>query len=99
MICIDCRYIRERPSGISVWLVELIARLPALLPDERFLLLRHPKADRLSHAPNVREQVVRWETNGPATMWLQPRLVDLSDVALYYSPSTSCRRGFRWRRW
>ncbi len=93
MICIDCRYIRERPSGISVWLVELIARLPGLLPDERFLLLRHPKAARLSHAPNVREQVVRWETNGPATMWLQPRLVDLSDVALYYSPSNTLPAG------
>lgn len=87
MICIDCRYIRERPSGISVWLIELISRLPALLPKERFLLLRHPKAKPLNAAPNVQEVVVGWEANGPATMWMLPRLVNLSNVELYYSPS------------
>src|SRR3989442_293256 len=33
MICIDCRYIRERPSGIY-WLVPaLVAHLPAMAPD------------------------------------------------------------------
>lgn len=88
MICLDCRYIRERPSGIGVVVQELIRRLPALVGNEPLLLLKHPQAPgALSNAPNVREQIVEQEANGPATMWWLPRVVDLRGVDLYYSPS------------
>jgi len=94
MICVDCRYIRKRPSGIGVVLQELIQRLPALIGNEPLLLLKHPEAvDRLSDAPNVREQVVSQEANGPATMWWLPRVVDLRGVDLYYSASNTLPHG------
>jgi glycosyltransferase involved in cell wall biosynthesis len=88
LICIDCRYIRERPSGIG-WLVQaLVDHLPAMAPEYRFLLMRHPKAPApLSSAPNVEERVVVAEANGPATLLFPHRIVDLSGVALFHAPS------------
>jgi glycosyltransferase involved in cell wall biosynthesis len=86
MICIDCRYIRERPSGIS-WLVQgLVDHLPRLAPDLRFLLLKHPKAPgRLSEYGNVEERIVTQEANGPATLLYLPRVVDLRGVRLFHA--------------
>jgi glycosyltransferase involved in cell wall biosynthesis len=86
MICIDCRYIRERPSGIF-WLVQaLVDHLPRLAPDLRFLLLKHPRAPaRLSDYPNVEERVVKQEANGPATLLYLPRVVDLRGVRLFHA--------------
>ena len=95
MICIDCRYVRERPSGIGLVVRELIDRLPKWMADERFLLLRHPLAPRLSPEPNVREVVVPQEANGPATMWWLPRVVDLRDVELFHAPFNILPAGLR----
>ena len=68
VVCVDCRYIRERPSGIA-WLVQgLVDHLPRMAPDLSFLFLKHPKAPaQLSAYPNVTERVVSQEANGPAT--------------------------------
>lgn len=87
VICIDCRYVAARPSGIGEVVAQLAAHAPTLAPDHSFLLLKHPAAPRLSAAPNVDERVVRYAANGPATMWLLPRLVDLRGVALFHAPA------------
>ena len=85
-ICIDCRYIGPRPSGIAEVVRGLIDHVPALAPDLRFLLLRHPAhRGRLSAAPNVVEQRVWQAANGPATMWWLPEVVDLSQVDLFHA--------------
>ncbi len=95
MICVDCRYVRERPSGIGLGVKELIERVPPTMPDQPFLLLKHPNAGQLSDAPNVREVVVRQEANGPATMWLLPAIVDLRGVKVFHSPFNTLPRGLR----
>jgi glycosyltransferase involved in cell wall biosynthesis len=85
-VCVDCRYIRERPSGIGVWVQVLVDYLPGLAPDLHFLFMKHPKGpERLSPAPNVSECVVPQEANGPATMFWLPRIVDLRGVDLYHN--------------
>jgi glycosyltransferase involved in cell wall biosynthesis len=96
LVCIDCRYIRERPSGIGILTQMLVDHLPRLAPDLRFLLLAHPKAPgRLSAAPNVTETVVRQEANGPATLLWLPRVVDLSGVALFHATFNILPAGLR----
>jgi glycosyltransferase involved in cell wall biosynthesis len=84
-VCIDCRYIGPRPSGIGEVVQALVDHLPALAPDLDFLLLKHPAAGRLSDQPNVREVVVRQAANGPTTMWWLPIAVDLSGVDLFHA--------------
>lgn len=84
-VCIDCRYIGPRPSGIAEVVQALVDHVPAMAPDLDFLLLRHPMAGRLSHAPNVAEVEVPHAANGPATMWYLPRVVDLSGVHLFHA--------------
>lgn len=86
LICIDCRYVRARPSGIGEVSAQLAAHAPPLAPEWRFALLKHPEAGRLSDAPNVEERVVRHAANGPVTMWALSRFVDLSGVALFHAP-------------
>jgi glycosyltransferase involved in cell wall biosynthesis len=86
IIGIDCRYIGARPSGIGEVVQALVDHAPVLAPDLRFLLLKHPTAPaRLSEAGNVAEVVVRAPANGPTTMWLLPRVVDLSSLALFHA--------------
>lgn len=86
LICIDCRYIRERPSGIAPLVQALVDYLPGLAQDYRFLLMRHPKAQvPLSGAPNVEEQVVVEEANGLSTLLFPHRIVDLSGVSLFHN--------------
>lgn len=85
-VCIDCRYIGPRPSGIAEVVRGLIDHVPALAPDLRFLLLRNPAhGGCLSDAPNVVEQVVPQAANGPATMWWLSRVTDLSGVDLFHA--------------
>ena len=86
LVCIDCRYIGARPSGIAEVVRGLVDHVPPLAPDLRFLLLVSREAERpLSTAPNVAERVVPYAANGPATMWLLPRLVQLSGVSLFHA--------------
>lgn len=85
-VCVDCRYIRERPSGIATIVQALVDYLPELAPDLDFLFLKHPKGpERLSFAPNVREQVVPEEANGPATLFWMNRIADLRGVDLFHN--------------
>lgn len=85
-ICIDCRYIGPKPSGIAEVVRGLIDHLPQLAPDLRFRLLRNAAhLGPLSDAPNVVEQVVHQPANGPATMWYLPEVVDLTRVDLFHA--------------
>ncbi|CAN5188791.1 glycosyltransferase family 1 protein [soil metagenome] len=85
MIAIDCRYIRDKPSGIAPYAQALVDWLPKLAPDLEFLFLRHPKAPRLSTAINTRELFFPHEATGPATMWALPQLADLRGVDLFHA--------------
>lgn len=86
VVCVDCRYIRERPSGIGAFVQALVDHVPTLAPELQFVFMKHPKGpERLSAAPNVREVVVSAEANGPGTMFWLPRLVDLRGVDLYHN--------------
>jgi glycosyltransferase involved in cell wall biosynthesis len=95
-VCIDCRYIRERPSGIGVVNQALVDRIPNLAPDLDFLFLKHPKApQRLSACSNVQEVVVPQEANGPATLFWLPRVFDFRSVDLYHCPFNLLPHGLR----
>jgi glycosyltransferase involved in cell wall biosynthesis len=86
-VCIDARYVRERPSGIGSIVEQLVARAPRLAPDLHFLLLKHPRREgRLCRAPNATEVTVAWEANGPVTLFCLPRAVDLGGVGLFHAP-------------
>lgn len=86
LVCIDCRYVDGRPSGIGEMVTELVRRVPQLAPDLRFRLLVSPNAPhRLSDAANVDQVAVAAAANGPATMWWLPHIVDLSDVDLFHA--------------
>ncbi len=85
-ICIDCRYLRERPSGIATLVQALVDFVPPAAPEYDFLLLKHPKGpERLSPEPNVREIVVPQEANGPATLLYLPAVVDFDAIDLYHN--------------
>ncbi len=85
-VCIDCRYIGPRPSGIAEVVRNLVACLPDMAPDLRFVLLRNPACtERLSTAPNVVERDVAAVANGPGTMWALSRIVDFTDVDLFHA--------------
>jgi len=87
-ICIDCRYLGPRPSGIAELVQALVNYLPELAPDLQFHLLRHPaKAEPLSRAANVTEAAVPYASNGPATMWAMPQIADLRGVDLFHAPA------------
>jgi glycosyltransferase involved in cell wall biosynthesis len=86
VIAIDARYVRERPSGIGAMVEAVVRRVPALMPDVQFLLLRHPRASGpLSPSANVREVVVKAEANGPGTLLALPSIVDLRGVRLFHA--------------
>jgi glycosyltransferase involved in cell wall biosynthesis len=88
--------VRERASGIGLVVEQLVRRAPLLAPDLDFLLLKHPRATApLCNAPNVIERVVRWEANGPVTLFCLPRLVDLSGVDLFHAPFNILPHGLK----
>lgn len=95
-VCIDCRYIGPRPSGIAEVVRGLVDHVPALAPDLDFLLLRSSsRTDPLSEAANVRELAVPHPANGPATMWWLPRVIDLTGVDLFHATFNIMPAGLR----
>jgi len=84
-IAIDCRYIRERPSGIGSYVEALVERLPALAPNDQFLLWKHRRAPApLSPAPNVIEHVVPAEPNTLSTILWPQRYASFAGVDLFH---------------
>jgi glycosyltransferase involved in cell wall biosynthesis len=93
---IDCRYLRERPSGIGTYVRALIDRVPSLAPDDQFQLWAHPRAGRpLAAADNVREIVVRAEANSLSTLLWPARLAPLQDTDVVHFPYNILGRGIR----
>ncbi len=86
LVCIDCRYISGRPSGIGELVQALVDHAPRLAPDLRFLLIGRAATPPLASGMlNVAQVTVRAAPNGPATMWWLPRLVDLRGVDLFHA--------------
>lgn len=86
LVCIDCRYVNGRPSGIGEMVAALVARVPHAAPDLRFRLLVSPDAPgRISDAPNVEQVIVRASANGPGTMWWLSRAADLRGVDVFHA--------------
>lgn len=87
VVCIDCRYVGNKPSGIGEVTWALVRNLPQLAPDIEFLLLRNAEHQGpLSDATNVREVSVRSAANSPTTLFWLPKVVDLSAVDLFHAP-------------
>lgn len=86
-IAIDCRYVRERPSGIGAYVRALVDRLPTLAPEARFHFWVDPRAPRpLSAAPNVRETVVAAPANGLRTLICPALLADVASADVFHAP-------------
>ncbi len=93
-VSIDCRYVRERPSGIGSYVQGLLEHLPRLAPDVHFQLWADPRAPRpLSHAPNVEARTVSAVANGLRTLLVPSRLMDLSQVDVLHAPFNTLGRG------
>ena len=95
-VSIDCRYVRERPSGIGAYVRALVDRLPSLDPASSFHFWADPRAPRpLSVAPNTSETRVSAAANGLATLALPSKLVDLEGVDVLHAPFNILGRGIR----
>jgi alpha-1,3-rhamnosyl/mannosyltransferase len=87
VVCIDCRYVGNKPSGIGEVTWALLHHLPRLAPDLQFLLLRNAqRSQKLNDAANVTEVSVKNPANGPATLWWLPKVVNLKSVDLFHAP-------------
>ena len=92
---IDCRYLRERPSGIGSYVRALVDRLPALAPEDRFHLWAHPLATRpLVEDDNVSETVVPAEANSLTTL-LWPQHLAPVDSDVIHFPHNILGRGIQ----
>lgn len=97
-VSIDCRYIRERPSGIGTYMQALVDRLPGLAPDDSFHFWAHPLAGSLAQGRrNASETTVAAGANGPGTLLWPGRLVDLNSVDVLHEPFNLLGRGVRCR--
>lgn len=87
-VCIDCRYIHARPSGIGEFVAQLISFVPSMAPELSFLFLRNSeRKTKLSDSENVTEISVKAPANGPATMWRLSQIVELKGVDVFHAPS------------
>ena len=95
-VSIDCRYIRQRPSGIGAYTQALVDHLPYLDPASHFQLWIGPHANRpLSRAPNVGETLVRPEPNNMPTLLWPSALAELDDTDVLHLPYNILGRGIR----
>ncbi len=93
-ISVDCRYVRERPSGIGHYVRALVDRLPALGPADQFHFWVDPRARRpLSRASNTRETVVNAPANGLRTLCCPNLLVPSRDFDVLHAPFNILGRG------
>jgi glycosyltransferase involved in cell wall biosynthesis len=95
-VAIDCRYIRERPSGIGVYVQALVDRLPELAPADTFIFWADTRARRpLSTAPNVTEQTIVAGPNSPLTIWFPRAFASFGKADLFHCPHNFLPRGVR----
>lgn len=85
-VCIDCRYINGKPSGIGEFVSALLQHMPCFAPDLKFVALISPGGQGvLESFPNVTQIQVKAAANGPGTMWWLPKLVDLTRIDLFHA--------------
>src|SRR5712692_1087518 len=93
-VAIDARYIREKPSGIGVYVQALVDRLPFEAPSDQFVFWAHRLARRpLSDAPNTTDVTVRPLPNSPLPLLWPNRYAPLDDVDVFHSPHNMLPRG------
>jgi glycosyltransferase involved in cell wall biosynthesis len=95
-VAIDARYIREKPSGIGVYVQALVDRIPACAPADQFLFWVHRLAQRpLSRASNTSEVTVRPGPNSPRTVLWPNNHARFTDVDVFHNPHNLMPRGLR----
>jgi glycosyltransferase involved in cell wall biosynthesis len=86
-VAIDCRYIRERPSGIGAYVEAMVHAIPQMAPDDEFVLWAHRLAARpLTNASNVSEITVPVEPNSLWTIWWPEHYASFDGVNLFHAP-------------
>jgi glycosyltransferase involved in cell wall biosynthesis len=96
LVAVDCRYIRERPSGIGAYVEALALKLPGYAPSRQFVLWRDSRArGPLSTAGNVREVTIRVGPNSPLTILWPSLFTSLNDYELFHNPHNILPRGVR----
>jgi len=86
-VAIDARYIREKPSGIGVYVKALVDRLPNDAPSDRFLFWAHRLASRpLSAASNTSEVTVRPAPASPWPLLWPQRYASFNGIDVFHSP-------------
>ena len=95
-VAVDCRYIRERPSGVGAYVEALAQRLPGNAPSVQFVFWRDSRArGPLSTARNVREVTVGVGPNSPLTILWPGLYVSLDGYELFHNPHNILPRGVR----
>jgi hypothetical protein len=85
-VAIDCRYIRERPSGIGAYVEAMVHAIPQMAPDDEFVLWAHRLAARpLTNASNVSEITVPVEPNSLWTIWWPERYASFDGIDLFHA--------------
>jgi glycosyltransferase involved in cell wall biosynthesis len=95
-IAIDCRYVRERPSGIGAYVEELVNRLPQLAPEAVFHFWAHRLARKpLSRSPNVFETRVTPEPNSLWPILWPERYASLEGIDVFHGAHNILPRNIR----
>ena len=85
-VAIDCRYIRERPSGIGAYVEAIVRVIPQMAPSDEFVLWAHRLARRpLTNASNVSEIIVPVEPNSLWTIWWPQRYASFDGIDLFHA--------------
>ena len=85
-VAIDCRYIRERPSGIGTYVEAMVHAIPQMAPGDEFVLWAHRLAVRpLTNASNVSEITVPVEPNSLWTIWWPERYASFDGIDLFHA--------------
>ncbi len=92
LVVIDARLVNEAPSGIGVYATEMLARIPRLAPDMRFLaLFRSEKirdaAMRGEPPANVSAAILPYGSFSPKSQLLLPSFLRRMGAALYHTPN------------
>src|SRR5436305_15071877 len=90
----DARYVREKPSGIGVYVQALVDRLPRSAPSDEFLFWAHRLARRpLSAAPNTQDVMVRPGPKSPWPLMWPAWYAPFERVDVFHSPHNLLPRG------
>src|ERR1700712_1059898 len=95
-VAVDCRYIRERPSGIGAYVEALAQQLPGDAPSRQFILWRDSRTrGPLSTASNVREVTIGVGPNSPLTIFWPSLFTSFKTYELFHNPHNILPCGVR----